>query len=404
MAERRRRILCALLIACLLPSLALAIQEGVVEDAPPVTLDWPKESGRLFGAWEDGLADIASSAQGVLSQRLGCPDGMRLYELSLSADVRARIGAADFASAPEEDMADDRIAAIFLYEDGRRQTWKASAVYSRETGELLYASKERYYEGIDAANAGAPSGLDETQIAAAVSDYMTGVIGVTEFVFRPEENAQGADRMARVVSLPGGTRYELHIGKTSGEVIAVHMNDAPPADYFAQDTLRLSQARRVLIDVLACPWEMVFSHGAEHVQLKREYDDLGNRTCADSAAFHHAKTFVFTHEKDGLYYAQATIDAGSGKILFAERIEDNRAPQHRAKNLTDETRRSTLTAYLEETLGHADYEWIGDLETVGETTRQRVHLADGTMLGLYLSETTGRALRAQVYGLKGGEE
>ena len=62
--------ICMLLLACLLlPTAALAITEGVVEEAPSVAIELPDTGDKLFGKWEQGLADIERAARNVLEER-----------------------------------------------------------------------------------------------------------------------------------------------------------------------------------------------------------------------------------------------------------------------------------------------------------------------------------------------
>lgn len=396
-----------LLMLFLLPACACAVTEGVVESAPQVVIDWPEGSGTLFGAWEQGLEDIEAAARSVLEERLSCPEDMKLYGVSMLADDASHVIMGSFASA-QEDISDDRISVTFYYDDEDYITREAIAAYSRETGELLEASNRRYYNGPDAAAAAGESSLSEEELLAVAAAYLENVIGVHSYEFLPKMASHGEYWQERTVVLPGGTQYRLHIGNSTGEVLAVYLSETAQEDGLSDSALE-RRARALLEERLGCPANMAFSHQFEIENVAHAYDAEGNANSGDDLAFSQSvlsgemklwreKALYFTYTDGRKYTAGVTFDMETGDAVLAHWGESDQSAETAEEcGLTDAQMREMLTAYLTDELGYEEFEFVGEIEKRRTRTRQRVRLADGSYMGLWIGHASQRVVTAEFY-------
>ena len=206
-----------MLLLLLLPSAALAVTEGVVEPAPPVSVELRGEGGALLGAWEEGLADIEAAARRVLRERLNCPDDMTLYIIEVGDDMHfnTRTGM----------WKDERMRA-YIYINFRFACERmggdmsAQVGFDFETGELGSCRVGRFYEGEDGIR------LMEKELPAQgntvsadvrrakLDDYLQNALGLSGYEMLDWGQAR----------FPDGSVLSATIGAYSGEVIAVDVS------------------------------------------------------------------------------------------------------------------------------------------------------------------------------------
>lgn len=205
-----KRIILMMALCLLLPAMALAVTEGVVEPAPQVEIELPDSGDRLFGMWEQGLADIEQAARQVLEQRLHCTQDMTLAFIEAG-------GSAYWGPQRQNNWQDEalqtNIYVIFLFEDERMGgSMSAQVGFDFETGKLNQCRIGRWYDtdtDEHILDTQGPSGLNAEQERAILDDYLSNVLGYEEYEIINAYSAR----------LPDGGRLNAYIGRKSHKVI-----------------------------------------------------------------------------------------------------------------------------------------------------------------------------------------
>lgn len=205
-----KRIIWIMALCLLLPAMALAVTEGVVEPAPQVEIELPDSGDKLFGMWEQGLADIERAARQALIERLHCPQDMALAFIE--------VGSNDYWGSQRTETWQDEalrtnIYVIFLFEDARMGgSMSAQIGFDFETGKLNQCSVGRWYDTdtdehiLDTQGS---SGLNAEQERAILDDYLSNVLGFTDYEIINAYSAR----------LPDGGMLNAYIGRKSHKVI-----------------------------------------------------------------------------------------------------------------------------------------------------------------------------------------
>ena len=210
--------ICMLLLACLLPTSALAVTEGVVESAPPVAIEFAKTSDALFGMWEQGLEDIERAARNVLEERFNCPQDMILFSVEVGDDMYAFN--ANTALWKDEHMR-TYIYINFRFHDERMGgDMSAQVGFDFETGKLGSCRLGRWYEGNEAlelVHLELPAGLkpiDHQTRRKLLDEYLQSVLGLSGYEMTDYGQAK----------FPDGSYISATIGSHTGSVIAVELS------------------------------------------------------------------------------------------------------------------------------------------------------------------------------------
>lgn len=201
-----------LLLACLLPATALAVTEGVVEEAPPVAIELSQTSDALFGMWEQGLEDIERAARNVLEERFNCPKDMTLASIQVGDRMyETQLGTEKW----QDESLWSYIYVIFLFEDERLGGSMSGQVgFDFETGKLGHCSLSRWYADDEDPNAfmldrRGYSGMNAEEERAILDDYLSNVLRLEGYEITNGQN----------VTMEDGSRFRATIGRQSRKVI-----------------------------------------------------------------------------------------------------------------------------------------------------------------------------------------
>lgn len=207
-----KRIIFLLALCLLLPALALAVTEGVVEEAPSVAIELPDTGDKLFGKWEQGLADIERAARNVLEERFNCPKDMALASIQVGDRMyETQLGTGKW----QDESIWSYIYVIFLFEDERLGGSMSGQVgFDFETGKLGHCSLSRWYADDEDPNAfmrdrRGYSGMNAEEERAILDDYLSNVLGFEGYEITNGQN----------VTMEDGSRFHATIGRQSRKVI-----------------------------------------------------------------------------------------------------------------------------------------------------------------------------------------
>jgi len=172
----------ALLLLLLAPAAAPAVTENVVEPAPDVAVAL-EEEGALFGAWEEGLADIESAARRVLRERYHCPEDMTLFMIEVGHSLLSQ----GRSNRWQDESMPAYIYVGFRFYDARMGgDMSAQVGFDFETGKLGSCRISRWYEGDEAMDEvmrelpAVPKTIDRETRAALLDDYLKNVLGLSD--------------------------------------------------------------------------------------------------------------------------------------------------------------------------------------------------------------------------------
>lgn len=199
-----KRMLFLMALLLLLPVSALAVTEGRVEAAPQVDVALDGMTDALFGAWEQGLADIrASAARAAAAWKPGASE-LALEEIILRN------------SPMDKEPGNDQLTVCFCYVTQERKAARLSVEYERGTGRVTGISDTLYGGGGQHGGAA----LDDAQLEWIALHNLAAHYGVRTTVLCEGDDGQNEYRWIARFDAEGGV-FEVCLDRQTGELIRV---------------------------------------------------------------------------------------------------------------------------------------------------------------------------------------
>ena len=201
-----RHMILAFVLLLLLPSIALGVSEGVVEDAPSVAIHIPKMTDTLVGAWEQGLDDIRIAACRAAMSWADFPEDMKMEFLQMT-------------NLPvDEDVNNDEINVRFVYRDEENRQRRVLIKYLRGTGQLVRLTETTI--GIER-HGGEP--LDEAVLLHIAMNQLKERYHAREIRRYVGDHGEDAEPwIAQFDSQQG--MYRVCLNRVTGEVISISLS------------------------------------------------------------------------------------------------------------------------------------------------------------------------------------
>lgn len=213
-----KRMSALILMCLLLPSVAFAVTEGIVEEAPLIVIELPDTGDTLFGMWEQGLEDIERAARNVLEERFNCPQDMTLFSVEIGNDMYA--WNTNTGLWQDETMRTYIYINFRFYHERMGGDMSAQVGFDFETGKLGSCRLGRWYEGNEALELahlelpGAGTSMDQQKRRALLDEYLKYALGISGYEMTDYGQAK----------FPDGSYIGATIGSHTGSIIAVELN------------------------------------------------------------------------------------------------------------------------------------------------------------------------------------
>lgn len=218
--RRMKGGLCALALVLTLPASALAVTEGVVEEAPAVDLEFFTDAG----SGQLPMDDLIERGREVASAHLGQKAKLIFREIHMWA------GFAVCHDADGNEVQNDSPDAFrpvyqvrFYYTSGKSRKaldGQVSVVLDQETGRML--SAEDYFE-TEALYPENGDMLPDEEILAIARKHVDEVVGFSDYAFDGAPLHRGGTSVCPRIIASNGDRLGLRMNGVTGKIYALEL-------------------------------------------------------------------------------------------------------------------------------------------------------------------------------------
>lgn len=218
--RRMNGSLCALALALTLPVCALAVTEGVVEEAPGVELELFTDAG----SGQLPMNDLIERGREVASAHLGQKAKLTFREIRVWAGLAVSHDAdGNEVQADSPDAFRPVYQVRFYYTSGKSRKeldGQVSVVLDQETGRMLGA--EDYFE-TEALYPEDGDMLPDEEILAIARKHVDEVLGFSDYVFDGAPLHRGGTSVCPRIIAANGDRLGLRMDGVTGKTYALEL-------------------------------------------------------------------------------------------------------------------------------------------------------------------------------------